>query len=142
MMRSRYVGLLLALCLGGATNAQVGGTDPSSSAPEITYDLSSTEEQPEFPGGLEARMKFLQEHMRYPKEALEKGVQGKVYLQLDIDKAGRVTNVIVKRGVDASLDAEAVRVVSLMPAWTPGKIGGKPVIVRIIQPIIFSLSDH
>ena len=75
----------------------------------------------------------------YPEIAKENGVQGRVTLQFTIDTDGSIRNVKVLRGVDSSLDKEAVRVVSSSPKWTPGKQRNKPVRVRFTFPVIFQL---
>jgi protein TonB len=98
------------------------------------------EEKPEFPGGEEGMMKWIAEHIKYPEIAKENGITGKVFIQFVIDKDGRVTNVSVLRGVDPSLDKEALRVISAMPAWTPGKQRGKAVKVSFQLPINFKLN--
>ncbi|MGQ9847742.1 MAG: energy transducer TonB, partial [Bacteroidales bacterium] len=98
------------------------------------------EEKPEFPGGEAAMFQWISKNIKYPEIAKENGVQGKVYIQFVIGKDGKVTDVQVIRGVDPSLDKEAVRVVQSMPAWKPGKQRGKPVKVSFQLPINFKLS--
>lgn len=79
----------------------------------------------------------ISKHVKYPQIALENGVQGKVFVQFVVEKDGSVSNIKVVRGVDASLDKEAVRVVSVMPKWKPGKQRGKAVRVAYTLPIAF-----
>ncbi len=98
------------------------------------------EEKPEFPGGEVAMVKWIAEHVKYPEIAKENGIQGKVFVKFVIDKDGKVTDVQILRGVDPSLDKEAMRVVSEMPAWTPGKQRGKTVKVSFQLPINFKLN--
>ncbi len=95
---------------------------------------------PEFPGGIKALMKFLSDNVRYPVEAQEKGVQGRVICRFVVKKDGSTSNVEVLRGVDPSLDAEAIRVIESMPAWKPGTQKGEAVNVHFTIPIQFSLS--
>ena len=97
------------------------------------------EEQPEYPGGMEAMMKFLQENVKYPEQAQSNGVQGRVIVQFVVNKDGSVSNDTVVRSVDPLLDAEALRVVRAMPNWTPGKQKGEPVRVRFTLPVTFRL---
>jgi len=85
---------------------------------------------------------FIQKNLTYPKEAHEKGISGRVYIQFDVDKEGNVRNVKVVRGVDPSLDAEALRVTNLSPKWTPAEQDGEKVNVRFTFPISFLLSDN
>ncbi|GAB4448837.1 MAG: energy transducer TonB [Bacteroidales bacterium] len=98
------------------------------------------EEKPEFPGGEAAMFQWIAKTVKYPEIAKENGVQGKVFIQFVIGKDGKVTNVQVIRGVDPSLDKEAIRVIQNMPAWKPGKQRGKPVKVSFQLPINFKLS--
>ena len=98
------------------------------------------EEQPMFPGGMEEMMKFLQQNIKYPKEAQEQGKQGRVIVQFVVNKDGSITGDSVVRSVDPLLDAEALRVVRSMPNWTPGKQKGKPVRVRFTLPVTFHLN--
>ena len=97
------------------------------------------ENQPEFPGGNEALMKFISENVQYPIEAQEKGIQGKVVCNFIVRKDGSITDVSVVRGVDPLLDAEAVRLLQSMPAWKPGTQRGQAVDVRYTLPVEFRL---
>lgn len=96
------------------------------------------ETQAKFPGNVN---KWLSDHINYPILAQENGIQGKVYVNFVIEKDGSITAVNVTRGVDASLDKEAVRVVKSMPKWEPGKQRGKAVRVSFTLPINFQLSN-
>ncbi len=98
------------------------------------------EEKPEFPGGEAAMFQWISKNIKYPEIAKENGIQGKVFVQFVIGKDGKVTDVQVVRGVDPSLDKEAVRVILSMPAWKPGKQRGKPVRVSFQLPINFKLN--
>lgn len=97
------------------------------------------EQQPLFPGGLTALMKYLSENTKYPVVAQENGVQGRVTVQFVVEKDGSISDVHVLRGVDPSLDKEAVRVVKSMPRWTPGKQNGITVRVNYRVPVLFRL---
>lgn len=98
------------------------------------------EDMPSFPGG--NVQKWISKNVKYPVLAMENGIQGKVYIQFVIEKDGSITDVKVIRGVDASLDKEAVRVVQAMPKWKPGKQRGKAVRVSYTLPINFQLSNN
>ncbi len=98
------------------------------------------EDMPSFPGG--NVQKWIAKNVKYPVLAMENGIQGKVYIQFVIERDGSITDVKVLRGVDASLDKEAVRVVKAMPKWKPGKQRGKPVRVSYTLPINFQLSNN
>jgi periplasmic protein TonB len=97
------------------------------------------EEQPGYPGGDEARIRFLQENIKYPEEAKELGVQGKVFVTFVVEVDGSITDVRVLRGIGAGCDEEAIRVVRSMPRWVPGKQRGQPVRVQFNLPIKFTL---
>lgn len=101
--------------------------------------FDTVEEQPSFPGGYGALNKWLRDNMKYPVVAAENGIEGKVIVRFIVGKDGSISNVEVARGVDPSLDKEAVRVVSNMPRWTPGKQNGSSVNVRFTLPVTFKL---
>ncbi len=100
------------------------------------------EKMPAYPGGDEARIKFLKENMKYPQEARQKGISGRVFVTFVVEKDGSTTNVKILRGIGGGCDEEAIRVVSLMPAWNPGLEKGKPVRVQFNLPIMFSLEKN
>ncbi|MBQ3930372.1 MAG: energy transducer TonB [Paludibacteraceae bacterium] len=97
------------------------------------------EKMPEFPGGNEAMSRWLSKNIKYPLIAQENNIQGRVVCQFVVNSDGKIVDVQVVRGVEASLDAEAVRVIKSMPAWTPGRQGGKNVRVKYTLPIRFKL---
>ena len=112
---------------------------------EVSRKLQGTavfevvEEMPEFPGGVDAMMEYLQKELRYPESAKEKGIQGRVTVQFIIDKEGNVTNSKVTRSVDKDMDTEAIRLVKAMPKWQPGMQKGKAVAVKYTVPVVFRL---
>ena len=95
---------------------------------------------PEFPGGIQAMMKFLSTNIKYPVEAQKKGISGRVIVQFVIMEDGTLDQAKVIRGVDPLLDEEALRVVKSMPKWKPGMDRGEAVKVRFTAPIMFNLS--
>jgi len=97
------------------------------------------ESPPQYPGGDAARMKFLQENIKYPQMARESGIQGTVYVTFVVEPDGSVSDVRVLRGIGGGCDEEAVRVIKMMPKWIPGKQRGKPVRVQFNMPIKFTL---
>ena len=97
------------------------------------------EDMPEFPGGELALLKWIAKSVKYPTLAQENGVAGRVHLNFVINETGGIDNIIVTRGVDPSLDREAVRVIKQMPKWKPGKQRGKAVKVSFSLPINFQL---
>ena len=84
-------------------------------------------------------MKFLQKNIKYPTISQENGVQGRVIVQFVVNRDGSIVDTQVMRGVDPYLDKEALRVVSTMPKWKPGKQRGKPVRTRFTLPVQFRL---
>lgn len=102
------------------------------------YDV--VEQMPSFPGGISGLRTYLNQNIRYPAEAQENCVQGRVVVSFVVGKDGHISDVTVLRSVDPSLDKEAVRVVRNMPRWTPGKQGGEPVKVRYNVPVSFRLN--
>lgn len=107
---------------------------------EEAIPFQLVEEKPSFMGGdANTFSKWVNERLVYPEIAKENGVSGRVTLQFTVETDGRVTNVKVLRGVDASLDKEAVRVVSMSPKWTPGKQRDRAVKVTYTFPVIFQL---
>lgn len=109
---------------------------------EIVEDVIFTvvEDQPGFPGGEEARIRYLTENLRYPQMAREAGIQGTVFVTFVVERDGSVTDVRVLRGIGGGCDEEAVRVVRNMPRWTPGRQRGQPVRVQFNMPIRFVLN--
>ena len=99
------------------------------------------EKMPEFPGGAEAMMNYLSGNIKYPEEAKEKGVSGRVFINFVIEKDGSVSNAKVMRSIGGGCDEEALRVVNAMPKWKPGVQKGKPVRVSYMLPINFKLDD-
>ncbi len=97
------------------------------------------ESMPGYPGGDAARMKFLQENIKYPQMARESGIQGTVYVTFVVETDGSVTDVRVLRGIGGGCDEEAIRVINMMPNWVAGKQRGKPVRVQFNMPIKFTL---
>ncbi|WP_298615130.1 energy transducer TonB [uncultured Odoribacter sp.] len=98
------------------------------------------EEMPTFTAEGGNVTKWISKNVKYPILAQENGIQGRVYIQFVIEKDGSITDVKVARGVDASLDKEAIRVIQSMPKWKPGKQRGKPVRVSYTLPINFQLN--
>lgn len=110
------------------------------SVEEEAIPFALVEQKPMFQGGdANAFSKWVNQHLAYPDIAKENGIQGRVTLQFTVGTDGKVSGVKVLRGVDPSLDKEAVRVVSSSPKWTPGKQRDRPVKVTYTFPVIFQL---
>lgn len=99
------------------------------------------EQEPEFIGGNEALYKFMKENLSYPQIAIDSNIQGKVYVFFIVEKDGKVTNPIIKRGVHPSLDAEVLRLIAIMPNWKPGLVNNEPVRSRFILPVKFEFDS-
>lgn len=97
------------------------------------------EQMPEFPGGLAALKEYVRVNLQYPQAALEKGIEGKVYVNFIVSKTGAVSDVKIAKSVNLLLDKEAARIVASMPNWTPGKQHGENVEVCYTLPIDFRL---
>ena len=106
---------------------------------DIVYTTANVQQQPQFPGGEAAMYKWLSEHIQYPPQAAEEGVDGRVTVQFVVTKTGAIENVQVVRPRHPALDKEAIRVVKSMPAWNPGRNNGQPVKVTFVLPVSFKL---
>lgn len=101
--------------------------------------FSVVEELPQYPGGQNAMAQFLGKNIKYPKVAIEKGIQGKVFISFIVAKDGSIKETQVLRGIGGGCDMEALRVVNMMPKWIPGRQKGKAVAVKYNIPIKFNL---
>jgi TonB family protein len=99
------------------------------------------DDYPIYPGGKEELMKYVGLNVKYPKEAAESGVSGKVFVEFVIDKSGEVKYAHVIRGIGSGCDEEALRVVKSFPNWQPGIKNGEPVDVKMVLPVTFQLSE-
>lgn len=118
---------------------EVIATEPVKPKEEENKVFDVVEQMPSFPGGNSALMQFLSKNIKYPVVAEENGIQGRVICTFVVERDGRVTDVHVVKSVDPSLDKEAVRVVSSMPNWIPGKQNGSAVRVKYTLPVTFRL---
>lgn len=100
------------------------------------------ETMPEYPGGQAALRKFIASNLQYPSEAKQNGISGTVYVKFVVNSKGVVEDVSVDRGVESSLDEEAVRIISNMPKWKYGMQRNKPVSVNFVVPIVFRLDTE
>lgn len=116
-----------------------GGKAITDSDPENkVYDFVSIETQPGFPGGMHKLYAYLKSAIKYPAEALENNVQGKVFLSFIVEKDGSLNDIKVERKLGSGTDEEAVRVLKASPKWIPGTQNGKPVRVKYNIPISFN----
>lgn len=132
--------MLMALCAIGASaqDAKTGSSKVSKGeSTEKVYD--SVDVPSQFPGGDKALNDYIAQNIVYPKEALEKGLQGMVMVQAVIRSDGSVGDMKILRGRNELLDKEALRVVSSLPRFTPGTQLGTPVNVKYVIPVRFKL---
>ena len=125
---------LMAICCLMTANAQKTVVSQTN---QKVYD--TVDQMPEYPGGMQAMIEFLQTSMKYPEDAAKQKVEGRVMVQFVVETDGSVSDVHVAKQVFPSLDAEAIRVVQAMPKWTPGKNGGQVVRVKYNLPIVFRI---
>lgn len=111
----------------------------SKQNPQEETVFTVVEVMPKYPGGQDAMIKYLSENIKYPENARKNGIQGRVFVTYVVEKNGDISDVRILRGVNEELDAEALRVVSSMPAWSPGKQRGEAVRVQFNLPINFKL---
>ena len=116
----------------------VAAQDDEEASAEI---FMVVEEMPEFPGGMSELMSYLAKSIKYPVVAQENGIQGRVTVAFVVNRDGTIVDAEVVRGIDASLDKEALRVINLMPKWKPGKQRGKAVRVKYTVPVNFRLQQ-
>jgi len=131
-MNNKFLHLFIAL-IPFVSFAQEATNTPKSEV------FSFVETMPEYLGGQQKMMQFIQQNFQYPDSARSKGIQGRVYVEFVIDTTGKVGEVRIVRGVHSLLDKEAIRIVSRMPNWKPGSQKGKPVKVKYNLPISFKL---
>lgn len=128
--------------VGGAVlkaKEEIPAPEPPKHVVEETKIFTVVEQMPMYPGGDGALMGYLRDNIHYPTVAAENGVQGRVVVGFVVERDGSITDVKILRGVDPSLDREAMRVVKNMPKWTPGKQNGSAVRVKYQVPVSFRL---
>lgn len=116
----KYIFLFCFFFICGNMVAQNRADSTQTKDMSGVFDPYGVEQMPSFPGGMNAFRKYLAANMRYPTEAKEKKIQGRVLCTFFVEKNGIITNVRVKESVDSLLDAEAVRLIKAMPRWIPG----------------------
>jgi TonB family protein len=99
------------------------------------------DEMPQFPGGTQAQLEFIKSNIKYPESARKNGIEGRVFITFIVEKDGRITGVEKLRGFNEECDAEAIRVIKMMPDWIPGKVDGQPVRTVFNIPIVFKLDN-
>ncbi|RYE10034.1 MAG: energy transducer TonB [Sphingobacteriaceae bacterium] len=130
--------------LPGLNTLVNGGTASGNGTDKPDNGVRNTgmvEKLPEFPGGMDAWVKFLSKNLRYPEQAASDGVSGRVYMSFIVEKDGKITDIQVSRAAGHGFDEEAKRVLKMAPTWKPGIQNGKPVRVRYTIPINFTIQE-
>lgn len=137
-MKKILLMLSIALMGGNAAMAQVEVTPAASQNTEEEVFVV-VEEDPEFPGGMDALYQYLASNIRYPEKAKKEKIEGRVFVSFVIEKDGSVSNIKVLRDIGGGCAEEAMRVVQAMPKWKPGRQRGKRVRTQYTLPINFNL---
>lgn len=130
---------LLELPIPSKTSLSPAANDTTQQSDRKVY--SSSDVLPEFPGGIDGMYKWIGRNIQYPVEARRDKIQGKVYVRFIIETDGTISNAQIVKGIHPYTDAEALRVISSMPAWKPGRMDDKPVAVSYNMPISFTLDE-
>ena len=143
MMRAIKVVVFLSLVLSSLSTAasNLGASGFASDTVSNSEIFINPHQMPQFPGGERALIKFLQENVKYPPEAIKDSIQGRVVVKFIVDSLGYVGEIEVVRSVHELLDEEAVRVCKTLPRFAPGRILGKAVSVWYTLPVTFKLQD-
>lgn len=145
-MKARLLFLLITTTLGSILSTETKAqtcriTSGVNASGHLTfkevYEFDFVDDKPQFPGGGQALVNYINDTRRYPAEAYAQGVEGRVTCSFVVNIDGKISDVAVLRGVELTLNREAVRIITRMPAWTPGKIDGKAVPVRVICAVPF-----
>ena len=142
--------LIVFSCQKNAESSQGGQNNPASildqngkaqKPPDVSKKApkASSEVMPEYPGGSAKMIEFLAKNIKYPESGKKDNVTGVVYTSFVIDEKGKVTDVKVDKGINSDFDNEAMRVIKMMPDWTPGKTDGKINKIKLTVPISFKL---
>ena len=122
--------------------AEASTEQPLTQALPMAQDttvLRTTDKLPEFPGGITEFMKWLTKNLRYPEQARNNKIQGKVVVSFIVNKDGSISSPTVQKSVSPLLDREALRVIRMMPHWQPGIMDSKPCRTMFAIPVVFSL---
>ena len=106
---------------------------------DAPVDFRAVEDLPQFPGGAVEFMKWLTKNLKYPPSAQQRKVQGRVVAQFIVNKDGSISDLVLVEKVSPELDREALRVLRMMPKWTPGVMDAKPCRTKVCIPVVFKL---
>jgi len=139
-MKLCFSACLLWITMGHAQENKTPSDKPQKSG-NISGIFTAIEDPPEFPGGMSSLMQYLSTHIKYPKDAREYGVQGKVIVKFVVCKDGSLCDETIEKSVMPSIDSEVIKVVQAMPNWKPGKQNGEAVKVFYTLPVNFNLEE-
>ncbi len=125
--------------VGGTGTAETGSEGGTGESAAVVGPYVVVEKMPEFVGGMDALMRYLRSHLRYPNAALREQAEGRVFVSFVVQADGTIADITVPKGLGFGLDEEAQRVVRQMPAWTPGRQSNHAVPVRFTLPITFKI---
>ncbi len=124
----------------GQQDTSTASEDSVKNEQNVHSDLELlVDDQPEYPGGIDSLMRFVQNNYVYPKEDRKAGNSGVIYVRFVVHKDGKAGNFEIMRGINDRMDTEAIRVLSMMDKWSPAKLNGKPVKVSYMIPIRLQL---
>lgn len=135
-MKKVIAALSLVFVLLGLNNSSIAQTQVSEEAVFQTVDEGAM-----FPQGKEAMMKFITKNLKYPEKAIKDSITGRVFVSFIVEKDGNLSNIKVMRDIGGGCGEEAIRVMKLMPKWTPAKVGNKLVRQQYYMPIEFRLTN-
>ena len=132
--------MLAILFMAFACNAQndVVAANDNGEGDKVYQEV---DQMPEYKGGFEGLFKFMGDNIKFPPEAKKDNAEGKSLIRFVVDETGKVTNATIKQGFHDACDKEALRVVSAMPDWIPGKHNGEAVKVEFVLPVAFAMED-
>lgn len=142
LLYKKFLILLVCVCVATMAYSQVKKMVSYTSSydrPVVmdVYEYDYVDVQPEFPGGERALIKYINKERKYPESAYNKNIEGRVLCSFVVNPDGSISHISILRGVEDSLNKEALRIVASMPKWTAGKINNMTVPVRCIMPIAF-----
>jgi TonB family protein len=119
------------------------GSSSNDNNPVNAIDAPAMEKaEPQFPGGQTAKLEFIRNNIQYPDQSFEQGITGTVHVKFNISETGKLSDFKIHKGVNDELNAEAMRVIRLMPDWEPGLIDGQPTAMAYILPIVFGIREE
>lgn len=125
--------------LNKQSDIEISHIDSGHTKGIVTHDIASLDTLPDFPGGINALYSYINSTRRYPIDAYQNKIQGRVLCSFIINSDGRISDIKVIKGITPSLDNEAMRIIAKMPRWNAGMINDTAVAVRYLLPIVFRI---